>query len=251
MTRFEGKTALVTGGRTGIGFYIASALVEQGARVVLTARSADKLQEVADGFGADRAIAVAGDTNDPEHREAAVQTAIERFGSLDLLVNNTGGAEEFGVPAVEADLAAFRATMEINVVATLGWTQVAWRAWLGEHGGAVLNVSSIAGEVAIPGGAAYSAAKAALTHLTRQLAFELAPTVRVNSIAPAIVPTDLSRAYYGSREQELTATYPLGRFAEPGDLGAAATFLLSDDAAWITGQSLVLDGGRLLNHGTL
>jgi NAD(P)-dependent dehydrogenase (short-subunit alcohol dehydrogenase family) len=247
MSSLKGKTALVTGGRTGIGFGIASVLVERGAKVVITSRSEDKLRAAAAELGDDQVVGVAGDTHDPEHQRIAVATAVDRFGSLDLLVNNVGSRERARSRLVEADLAAYRRTVEVNLMSALTWVQAAWRGWLGEHGGAIVNISSIGSRLAVPDGSAYGTAKAALNHLTQQLATELAPAVRVNAVAPGPIPTDFNRESIEGREDKVVSAIPLKRLGEPADIGAAVAFLLSDDASWITGQILVVDGGRLLH----
>lgn len=248
MTSLKGKTALVTGGRTGIGFGIATALVERGANVVITSRSEDKLREAAAELGDERAVGVAGEANDPEHQRIAVATAVERFGSLDLLVNNVGGTERNARRLVETDVAAYRNTIEMNLVTALTWVQAAWRSWLGEHGGAIVNISSIASKLAVPDGTSYGTAKAALNHFTKQMANELAPGVRVNAVASGTVLTDFTRVTVEGREEKVVGSVPLKRLGTPADVGAAVAFLLSDDAAWITGHTLVVDGGRLLHN---
>lgn len=247
MESLVGKTALVTGGRTGIGFGIAAALVERGAKVVITSRSEDELREAAAKLGEDQVLAVAGDATDPEHQQTAVAAAVDRFGSLDLLVNNVGGAVRAGRRLVETDLAAYRRTIELNLVTALTWVQAAWRGWLGEHGGAIVNISSIGSKLSVPDGSAYGTAKAALNHFTRQLAMELAPAVRVNGVASGTVLTDFTKANIEGREDKVVGSIPLKRLGEPADVGAAVAFLLSDEASWITGHTLVVDGGKLLN----
>jgi 3-oxoacyl-[acyl-carrier protein] reductase len=142
-----------------------------------------------------------------------------------------------------------RKILDINVVAALGWTQKVYDSAMGRHGGAVVNVSSVAGLRPAPGIGAYGMSKAALSYLTAQLAFELAPSVRVNAVAPAIVKTRFARALYEDRESEVVQGYPLGRLGRPEDVAGAVTYLLSDAADWITGQTLVLDGGSTLVGG--
>ncbi len=245
---FDGKAAIVTGASRGIGLAIAADIVEHGGRVCITARKQDELDEAVEELGAGNAIAVAGNTQDGEHREDAVARTLEAFGSVDLLVNNAATNVQYG-PLVEADLAAVEKIFQVNYVAALGWVQAVWRGWMQEHGGAVLNVASIGGTGPAPLIGAYGASKAALIHLTEQLALELAPGVRVNAVAPAVVKTHFAKALYEGHEAEVAATYPLGRLGVPEDVAHAARSLLSPDAAWVTGQTLILDGGLHLTRG--
>ncbi|MDQ1671540.1 MAG: hypothetical protein QOC98_102, partial [Frankiaceae bacterium] len=167
---------------------------------------------------------------------------------LDHLVNNAAVNPQYG-PLMEADLSAIRKVFDVNVTAVLAWTQLAWQGWLGEHGGSVLNVASVGGIRAGSPIGAYNASKAALIHLTRQLGVELGPRVRVNAVAPAVVKTKFARALYEDREDEVAAAYPLKRLGVPEDIGKAGAFLLSDAASWITGETLVVDGGVTLGGG--
>ena len=243
MGSLEGRTALVTGASRGIGLAIAKSLVDRGARVVVTARKAEALAEAVTALGGQEvAVAVAGNSGDSEHRAAAVRTAVDTFGSLDMLVGNVGINPLYG-PMVELPLDGFRKILDTNVVSTLGLVQEAWRAWMAEHGGSVLVVSSVAGLKASPMIGAYGVSKAALVNLVTQLAVELGPRVRVNAVAPAVVRTRFATALYEGREEEVTARYPVGRLGEPEDVGEAAAYLLGDGAGWVTGQTLVLDGG--------
>ncbi|MEV0337093.1 SDR family oxidoreductase, partial [Nocardia sp. NPDC050717] len=136
-----------------------------------------------------------------------------------------------------------------NCLAALAWTQQVHKAWMGEHGGSVVNVSSVAGIKPAPGIGFYGASKAMLTYLTQELAVELGPDIRVNAVAPAVVKTKFATALYEGREQEVSSAYPLKRLGVPEDIAGAVTFLLSADAAWITGQLLVVDGGITLTGG--
>lgn len=242
-SRFTGRTALVTGASRGIGFAIARQLVADGAQVVITARDREQLTHAVDALGGpDQALGVRGRADDGAHREEAVGRAMEAFGSLDLLVNNAGINPIYG-PMVELDLAAARKTIEVNCLAAIGWTQAAHRAWMRDHGGAIVNISSVSAVRTAPNIGMYGATKAMLVSITELLANELAPRVRVNAIAPAVVKTDFAAALYSGREDQVAATYPLRRLGVPDDISGAVSFLLSDEAAWITGQTLVIDGG--------
>ena len=247
----SGKVALVTGASRGIGYGIAEALVARGDRVVITGRNEDALKEAAEqlaGGVEGRVIGVAGKAHDEAHQAAAVERAMEAFGRVDHLVNNAGTNPVFG-PIADLDLGVARKVFETNVVSALGFAQQTWKAWQKDNGGAIVNIASIAGVSASPFVGAYGISKAAMINLTLQLAHEFSPGVRVNSIAPAVVKTKFAKALYEGREEEAAAAYPLQRLGKPEDIGGAAEFLLSDRAAWITGQNLVVDGGIFLNGG--
>lgn len=241
---FAGRVALITGGSRGIGYGIAEELVSRGARVVITARTGDELDAAAKRLGgAEYALGVRGPADDIGHQEEAVTAAIDHFGSLDLLAVNAGVSSQYG-PLMSADLSLVREVMEVNVVAGLGWVQQAWKAYLSSHTGAVVYTASIFGLRVghVPTGA-YNVSKAAVIHLTRQLAGELAPRVRVNALAPAMIKTDFVKADYEGREEVIAANFPMGRIGTPQDTAKLAAFLLSDDASWITGETVVIDGG--------
>ena len=249
MKRFEGKVAVVTGASRGIGLGIAERLVADGARVVITARKQDALDEAVQQLGGgDVAMAVAGKADDPAHQDQVLTQALERFGRLDMLVNNTGVNPVYG-PMIEIDLDAARKIFEVNVLSALSWTQKVHRAWMAEHGGSVVNVASVAGLKPAPGIGFYGSSKAMLNHVTQELAVELGPTVRVNAVAPAVVKTKFATALYEGKEEEVSAQYPLKRLGEPEDIGSVVAFLLSEDAAWLTGQIIVVDGGLTLTGG--
>lgn len=239
MRRFQDRVALITGASRGIGLAIARRLVDEGAAVVLTGRNPDTLAEVVADLGAERASAVAGKVDDPGHRADVFDHLAEVHGRLDHLVNNAGVNPAWG-PALDVDPGMVRKILEVNVVAALEWTRNAVAVGLGRS---VLNTASIAGTSSSPNIAFYGVSKAALINLTAQLAHELAPRLRVNAVAPAVVRTHLSRALYEGREAEAAAAYPLERLGEPNDVAGPAAFLLSDDAGWITGQTLKIDGG--------
>lgn len=245
-----GRVALVSGASRGIGRAIAATLLALGAAVTITARKPDELATAADelastvGAGADRVLAVPGNAGDAAARAAAVDRAVERFGSLDVLVNNTGINPVYG-PLMHADLGAVRKIFDVNVVAALGFVQQAHRAWMGEHGGAVVNIASVAGLRSTGAVAAYGMSKAAMIRLTEELAWELGPAIRVNAVAPAVVKTTFSTALYAHGEEKIAKAYPMGRLGTPADVAALVAFLVSDAACWITGETVRVDGGLL------
>ncbi|MDR6979545.1 3-oxoacyl-[acyl-carrier protein] reductase [Streptomyces sp. 3330] len=244
----SGKVALVTGASRGIGYGVAEALVARGDRVCITGRNEDALKEAVEQLGADRVIGVAGKAHDLAHQAAAVERTMEAFGRVDFLVNNAGTNPVFG-PIADLDLDVARKVFETNVVSALGFAQRTWHAWQKENGGAIVNIASVAGLSASPFIGAYGVSKAAMINLTQQLAHEFAPRVRVNAIAPAVVKTKFAEALYEGREAEAAAAYPLARLGVPSDIGGTAAFLTSEQSDWITGQTLVVDGGIFLNAG--
>ena len=249
MEALKDRVAIVTGASRGIGLGIAAELVRQGARVCVTARGQEALDAaVAELGGPDVAIAVPGKCDDAVHQAEAVARTIEAFGSLDMLVNNTGINPVYG-PIADVDPVAAAKILAVNVLAPLAWTRRARDAWMGEHGGSIVNVASIAGVRPSPGIGMYGVSKAALIRLTTELAVELGPRIRVNAVAPAIVKTQFATLLYEGREEQVAAAYPLKRLGVPEDIAGAVAFLLSDQASWITGQTLVLDGGVTLTGG--
>lgn len=238
----DGKVGLVTGASRGIGLATARALLDAGAEgVVITGRKPDTLEPVAEELG-DRVAPVAGNVGDPEHVAEAVGTAVERFGSCDLLVNNAGTNPGAGA-LVDVDLGAVDKTWEVNQRAPLLWVREAFKQSMAERGGAVVNIGSVGGLRPSPVIGAYNVSKAALHHLTHQLALELAPGVRVNAVAAAVVRTRMSELLWADDPQGAANTHPLRRLGEPEDVASAVTFLLSEQASWITGVVLPVDGG--------
>ncbi|MDN4489554.1 SDR family oxidoreductase [Demequina sp. SYSU T00068] len=247
--RFAGKVAVVTGASRGIGRAIAARLAAEGASVVITARKEDELAAAAAELPEERVRTVAGRAQDPHHRRDAIAAAVAAFGRLDVLVNNAGINPVYG-PLLGLDHEAARKVLDVNLLGTLGWVQEACAAGLGAHdSAAILNLSSVTGTVPSPGIGWYGVSKAAVSHLTRTLAAELGPRVRVNALAPAVVRTQFARALYEGREAEVAAQYPMGRLGVPEDVAAAAAFLCSPEAGWISGQVLDLDGGLLAAGG--
>jgi 3-oxoacyl-[acyl-carrier protein] reductase len=248
-SRFTGRVALVTGGSRGIGLAIAARIVAEGGRVCVTARKEDGLRDaVASLGGPQHAIGVAGRADGEDHPASAVGQVLDAFGRLDILVNNAGINPAYG-PLLDLDLGAARKTLEVNVLAALAWVRAAYHGWLGGHGGSVVNVASVAGLRPASGIGLYGVSKAALIQLTGQLAVELGPGVRVNAVAPAVVKTRFATALYEGREEQVAQAYPLRRLGVPEDVASAVAYLASDDAAWITGHTLVVDGGVTMTGG--
>ncbi|GLE50797.1 3-ketoacyl-ACP reductase [Mycobacterium montefiorense] len=182
---------------------------------------------------------------DEDAARSCVDLTLERFGSVDILINNAGTNPAFG-PLIEQDHARFSKIFEVNLWAPLLWTSLAVKAWMGEHGGAIVNTASIGGLHQSVGMGMYNATKAALIHVTKQLALELSPRIRVNAIAPGVVRTRLAEALWKDHEDPLASQIALGRIGEPTDVANAVAFLVSDAASWITGETMVIDGGLLL-----
>jgi NAD(P)-dependent dehydrogenase (short-subunit alcohol dehydrogenase family) len=215
---------------------------------MVTSRKIDDLEQTAAAIRAETGGAVAtfaANAGEPDQADACVAATIERFGTLDILVNNAATNPYFG-PTIEIDPGRFDKTAAVNWRGPLMWSQSAWRASMAERGGVILNIASVGGMAVEPSIGVYNGTKAAVIHLTRQLALELSPGVRVNGIAPGLVKTDMARALWEPNEESMARHTPVGRLGEPEDIANAAVFLCSDAASWITGTTLVVDGGALL-----
>jgi NAD(P)-dependent dehydrogenase (short-subunit alcohol dehydrogenase family) len=246
--RLDGRVALVTGASRGIGRAIAAAFAASGASVMLSSRKEDALREAAAGMqpAGDAEVDVfAANAGDPEAAAACVAATVGRFGRLDILVNNAATNPYMG-RMIDIDLPRLDKTYDVNLRGAFVWIQEAWRQSMEAHGGNVINISSIGGMSVETSIGHYNVTKAALIHLTRSLAKELAPTVRVNAICPGLVKTDMARALWEGNEAAVSQLVPLRRLGEPEDVAGAAVFLASDVSSWVTGTTLVVDGGMLL-----
>ena len=238
---YRGATVLVTGGVRGVGLGITRRFLAAGATVVTCARhQPDQVPAV----GAAQADVMLADVRDPDQVDVLISTLVDRFGGLDVVVNNAGGAP--AAPAATASPRLHARVIELNLVAPL---HVAQRANMvmqaQEHGGSIVMIGSVSGTRPSPGTAAYGAAKAGLENLTRSLAVEWAPRVRVNTVTVGLVKTEQSHLHYGDAEglAAVASTVPLGRMASPEDVGDACLFLASAAASYISGANLLVHGG--------
>lgn len=243
MSRLAGKVALVTGGGTGIGRAIVEALVQQGARVVAVGRRPEPLFELADRLG-DRVAVLSADVTRESRR--AIEFAIERFAQLDVLVNNAGSFLK--APLSQTSDAQIAEMLTVNVQAPLSLSREAVSA-LARTKGCIINISSAAGSYVRADLSAYGAAKAAMHHATKILAVELGPLgIRCNAVAPGMTRSDMTESIFGvpSALKFFLEHTALGRVGEPADIARVVAFLASDEAGWVTGQTIAVSGGLLL-----
>jgi len=242
-----GKVVLVTGGSRGIGQATALEFARSGASgVVITSRKQENVDQartelIEAGANGEAIVALAARADSEEAAHEAVNATVEAFGSCDVLVNNAGTNPAFG-NLMEVDLGALDKTWSVNMRAPLLWVRAAHDAWMKDNGGSIVNVASVAGLRPSPFMGAYNISKAGLVHLTRQLALELAPDIRVNAVAPAVVKTRLAGALL-ENEEATAAMHPLGRVGEPEDVARLIVFLGSDASSWMTGTVIPVDGG--------
>jgi len=251
--RLDGKVALVTGASKGIGREIAAVYAAAGAKVMISSRKHDALVEARgyivsrDDVPDDAEIEVFdANAGNLEAAKACVAATVERFGGIDILVNNAATNPYMG-PTLDIDEGRWDKTVDVNLKAPLFWSQFAWHASMKDRpGGSIINVASIGGLSVEASIGNYNVTKAALIHLTKTLAKELAPVVRVNALAPGLVKTDMAKALWETNEVAMADFVTMKRLGETADIANAALFLASDAASWICGHTLVVDGGMLL-----
>ncbi|TYC61815.1 SDR family oxidoreductase [Rhodobacterales bacterium] len=246
--RLKGKTTMVTGAASGFGKGIAEAYIREGAKVAVADLNAEGARKVAEDLG-ENAIAVTCDVSKADQVEAAVSQTAEAFGSLDIVVNNAGWTNP-NQPLMETDEETFRRIYDINVLSIFHMTKTCVPLWRKQGGGVMLNVGSVAGIRPRPGLSWYNSSKGAVNIMTKSLAVELAPDkIRVCGIAPVMGVTGLLEQFMGmpdtpQNREKFLATIPMGRLSEPRDVANAALYLGSDEADFITGVILEVDGGR-------
>ena len=244
--------AVINGASRGIGFEAAANLARQGWNIAITARKANSLEESAAALRAlgVEILALPGAVDDPDHQQATIDAVMARWNRIDALVNNVATSPHLGNLS-EATADQMARAMAVNLIAPFSWSRLVWHAFMGQHGGSIVNVTSIGGTYPVPRVGLYNISKAALIHLTRQLALEMAPGVRVNGVAPATVKTRFSRAKYEGREQEVADQYPLKRLGTAEEVGDVIAMLCTGRLGWMTGQNVVLDGGASIIQGVV
>ncbi len=247
---FSNKTVLVTGGSRGIGRSIAEHFYRYGANVVISSRKADALSEVVKEVSSSDGGAiefVAANVGVESEAYRVVEETISRFGSVDVLVNNAATNPYYG-PMIDIDASRAQKILDVNLLGVLGFTQAAYRRHMKEAATtlSVINIASIGGMSVEPGIGFYNVSKAAVIHMTKQLANDLGPKVRVNAIAPGLVRTDFAKALWENHEESVASHLPMRRIGEPDDIAGAAVFLGSELSRWITGETLVVDGGAMV-----
>jgi NAD(P)-dependent dehydrogenase (short-subunit alcohol dehydrogenase family) len=244
----RGKTAIVTGASRGIGKAIAKSFVDAGAQVMLTSRKLDALQAAAKEMDGETDV-FAANAGEIDQAQACVDATMKRFGKIDILVNNAATNPYYG-QTLGVDSARFDKTFQVNLKGPLFWSQAVWNASMQNNPGVILNIASVGGLRAEQGLGVYNLTKAAVIHLTSQLACELGIT-RVVGIAPGLVKTLFASVLIENVGDKLASALPTKRLGEPQDIANLALFLCSDLASWITGETYVIDGGAGVRSGTM
>ena len=241
------KTILITGGTRGIGLAIAKKYLDtQEYNVVVTGRKEETLEALSKGVNDKNFHTVVARADDEEAAEGTCKNTNEKFGSLDVLVNNAG-TNPAGGPLMDVDIGAVQKTWDVNLMGPLLWSRAAYK---NELSTAIMNICSVGGISPSQLMGAYNISKAALIYLTKQLAYELAPNIRVNGVAPAIVKTKLSEVLW-QNEDFAKNLHLLQKLGEPEDIANAVHYMCSEDAGWVTGEVLTIDGGFLLNGNSM
>ncbi|OFW60734.1 MAG: hypothetical protein A2133_03785 [Actinobacteria bacterium RBG_16_64_13] len=251
--KLEGKVALITGGGTGIGAAVARRFVDEGAKICITGRRREMLESVAASLPAGSVTVFVGDVTEEGNAQRMVDAALGISGRLDVLVNNA--AIEANAPVVDMDPAIWRQMVEINLTGPFLMMKAAIPKMIEAGGGAIINVSSLAGVVAVPGGPAYCATKAGVIHLSKQVAFDYGKhNVRCNVVCPGPVRTTMLEGNFKPLAKHLQTdmdgvfglvreNVPLRRIADPSDVAGLFAFLASDDSSFMTGSTVLIDGG--------
>ncbi|MEY3258083.1 MAG: hypothetical protein RI954_109 [Actinomycetota bacterium] len=244
----QGKTALVTGGSRGIGKAIAATFVRCGANVMIVSRKEDSLRATAAEIGGNIAY-VAANTGDVDSAESVVEQTLAKFGGIDIFVNNAA-TNPYAGPMMEVDQSRYDKTFQVNLRGPVFWTQSVWNHWMKYHPGVIVNIASIGGLRTEASLGVYNLTKAAIIHMTRQLAGELGET-RVVGIAPGLIVTDFAQMLVDNFGETLAKRLPTKRLGQPQDIANLVAFLASDLASWITGETYVIDGGAGVTAGTM
>ncbi|MEY3749284.1 MAG: hypothetical protein RLZZ449_1178 [Actinomycetota bacterium] len=244
----QGKTALVTGGSRGIGKAIAATFVRCGANVMIVSRKEDSLRATAEEIGGNISY-IAANTGDVESAESVVQQTLAKFGAIDIFVNNAA-TNPYAGPMMDVDQSRYDKTFQVNLRGPVFWTQSVWKHWMKDHPGVIVNIASIGGLRTEASLGVYNLTKAAIIHMTRQLAGELGAT-RVVGIAPGLIVTDFAQMLVDNFGETLAKRLPTKRLGQPQDIANLVAFLASDLASWITGETYVIDGGAGVTAGTM
>ena len=241
------KTILITGGSRGIGLAIAEKYLEtEEYNVVVTGRKEETLKDLSNEVNNKNFYTIAAKADDEEAANKTCKDINEKFGSLDILVNNAG-TNPAGGALMDVDIGAVQKTWDVNLMGPLLWSRAAYK---NELSTAIMNICSVGGIAPSQLMGAYNVSKAALIYLTKQLAYELAPDIRVNGVAPAIVKTKLSQLLW-ENEEFAKNLHLLKKLGEPEDIANAVYYMCSDDAGWVTGEVLTIDGGFLLSGNSM
>ena len=247
--RLNDRVAIVTGAGRGIGAAIAESFAEAGADVVVTARTASQLEATADAIRAHggRVVALPGDVNDLGFLAELVGAAVEQLGRLDIVVNNAGGS--ISKPMLDTTVEELEASFHFNVAAPFELSRLAVPCMLANGGGSIVNIGSVAGRNANRGSLTHSLTKAALAQLTRLMAAELAPRVRVNAVLPGAIETAALKAWLDTKgaaaRDTMERNTPMRRNGLPEDVAPAVLYLVSPASSWVTGKLVEVDGGML------